>query len=323
MDKLFFLFLFILFSCKTKKSIDNNDLLYGKIICIDAGHGGTADVDWYRKGPSGEREEWINLRIAKMLRDSLSKRGAIVYMTRIDDRNISLDERVKLALNYKAQIFLSIHHNAADDTTINFPIVFFNGNYPDNKKSVFLGNVLLANFKKFLFDNDSTCKTVLVSDHVIYPDSGTYILRKLYDIPAVIGEASFYSNPKGEELLKDLAYNKKEVSAYVATLETYFKVSAIENNKPYTSGKIEALGHEKELKVSNNDKLNWLNLYQQGMANLTDEDKKVRYEGRVMLRKSLMAFSTSYLAKDILYTLSNGDTSSLYFKRAHLYYGVK
>jgi N-acetylmuramoyl-L-alanine amidase len=323
MNKIFFFFIFLLFSCKIKESYNTDDVLYGKIICIDAGHGGTADVDWYRKGPTGEREEWINLRIAKLLRDSLTKRGAIVYMTRIDDRNVSLEERVKLALNYNVQIFLSIHHNAADDTTINFPIVFFNGNYPDNKKSVFLGNVLLNNFKKYLFNNDSNCKTVLVSDHVIYPDSGTYILRKLYNIPAVIGEASFYSNPEGEALLKDLTYNKKEVCAYVASLETYFNDSQIENNKPYTSGKVGALGHERELKTSNKDKRNWLYLYNEGMAKLKIKNKKVQYEGRVMLRKSLMAFSTSYLAKDILIALSNGDTTSLYFKRAQLYYGIK
>jgi N-acetylmuramoyl-L-alanine amidase len=300
----YFLLLPILFfsSCEWFHKDHSDDVLYGKIICIDPGHGGTAQEDWYRQGPTGEREEWINLRVALMLRDSLTKRGATVYMTRIDDSNIPLEERVALALKFKAQIFLSIHHNAADDTTINYPMVFFNGNYTDNKSSVYLGNLLLSNFKKMMFNNDSSCKTVLVSDHVIFPDSGTYVLRRLYDIPAVIGEASFYSSLEGEQLLKTYAFNKKEVDAYVATIESFFKSATIKNNPPYYSGKLPPLGHERELKVSNKDKKNWLSLYNEGMYWIKNKNKKNQYKGRVMLRKSLMAFSTSPLAKDILYT---------------------
>ena len=41
-----------------------NDPLAGRVICIDPGHGGTAESDAYRVGPAGEREEWINLRVA-------------------------------------------------------------------------------------------------------------------------------------------------------------------------------------------------------------------------------------------------------------------
>ena len=49
--------------------------LSGKIICVDAGHGGTASTDHYRVGPDGEREEWINLRVANFCRKSLKKKG--------------------------------------------------------------------------------------------------------------------------------------------------------------------------------------------------------------------------------------------------------
>jgi hypothetical protein len=49
--------------CKT--AIKNISPLNDKIIVLDAGHGGTSHTDFYRVGPSGEREEWINLRVAQ------------------------------------------------------------------------------------------------------------------------------------------------------------------------------------------------------------------------------------------------------------------
>ena len=54
----FLLFISLLYSCNSDKYP-----LQDKKICIDPGHGGTAAVDSYRVGPSGEREEWIDLRV--------------------------------------------------------------------------------------------------------------------------------------------------------------------------------------------------------------------------------------------------------------------
>ena len=57
----------------------------GKVICIDPGHGGTAATDSYRVGPTGEREEWINLRVALLLGELLDEAGAEVVLTRTTD----------------------------------------------------------------------------------------------------------------------------------------------------------------------------------------------------------------------------------------------
>lgn len=49
-----------------------------KKICIDPGHGGTAATDHYRVGKGGEREEWINLRVALLLKKMLEDKQATV-----------------------------------------------------------------------------------------------------------------------------------------------------------------------------------------------------------------------------------------------------
>ena len=52
--------------------------LKGLKICLDPGHGNTAQADSFRVGPSGEREEWVNLRVGMLLRDMLRDAGAVV-----------------------------------------------------------------------------------------------------------------------------------------------------------------------------------------------------------------------------------------------------
>ncbi|MCG6947753.1 MAG: hypothetical protein LJE93_02405, partial [Acidobacteria bacterium] len=53
-----------LIGCVVASPRRNDDPLAGRTICVDPGHGGTAEIDSYRVGPTGEREEWINLRVA-------------------------------------------------------------------------------------------------------------------------------------------------------------------------------------------------------------------------------------------------------------------
>jgi len=67
-----------------------SEVLKGKKICIDPGHGDTAATDSFRQGVTGEREEWIDLRVAIMLKEMLEKSGAEVIITRLKDEDISL-----------------------------------------------------------------------------------------------------------------------------------------------------------------------------------------------------------------------------------------
>jgi N-acetylmuramoyl-L-alanine amidase len=203
----------------------NRNSLEGKTICLDPGHGGSAATDSFRVGPSGEREEWINLRVALELKTLLEKTGCTVILTRIEDVSISLKDRARIAVDKQADVFISIHHNATADTTVNFPIVYFHGNASENQASVHLGRCVIKHLLKVIFKNKTNQS--LVSDHTIFPTSGTAVLRHSYGIPGIIGEASFFSNPAEEERLKSNNYNCFEAQAYFKALEEYFSTTTL------------------------------------------------------------------------------------------------
>jgi len=216
--------LFLIASCLVGAAVavatQADDPLSGRTICIDPGHGGTADTDTYRVGPTGEREEWIDLRVALILRDLLVERGAKVLMTRTGDVAVALQDRATLAVENGAEVFVSIHHNATADPEANFPVVYFHGNASENQAGVALGRALAASLADALFDGQT--EVSLVSDHAIFPTAGAAVLRHSYGIPGVIGEASFFTNPDEEERLRSAQYNRREAEAYVAALADFF-----------------------------------------------------------------------------------------------------
>jgi len=194
--------------------------LKGKTICLDPGHGGTADTDQYRVGPSGEREEWINLRVSLALKQLLESKGANIVMTREEDINVPLSKRAEIAIEHQADVFVSIHHNATADPSVNFPIIYFHGNASENQAGVLLGRLLVESLSKELYENHNPAS--LVSDRVIFPGGGTAVLRGTYGIPAVLAEASFFTNPEEEQRLKDSDYNRREAQAYMEALQAFF-----------------------------------------------------------------------------------------------------
>lgn len=194
--------------------------LAGKVICIDAGHGGTAKTDSYRQGPTGEREEWVNLRVAQLLAGMLERKGATVVMTRTKDEFVPLVDRVKIALDHHADLFLSIHHNATADSTVNFPIIYYHGNASENLAGVALGKFIAKALSEKFYGTKP--QVSLVSDHTVFASGGAAVLRGTYGIPAVLSEASFFTNPKEETSLKDSLHNRKEAEAYLAALENFF-----------------------------------------------------------------------------------------------------
>jgi N-acetylmuramoyl-L-alanine amidase len=195
--------------------------LDGKIICLDPGHGGTADTDQYRVGPSGEREEWVNLRVAFYLREKLEASGAKVVLTREEDIHVPLDKRSEIAHKSKADLFLSIHHNATADTSVNFPIVYFHGSANENQSGLKLAKLLSRSFRDLLFEGSGPVS--VVSDFTIFPNSGTSVLRGTYGIPGVVAEASFFSNAQEEDKLKKVEYNELEAEAYYWAIAAYFE----------------------------------------------------------------------------------------------------
>jgi N-acetylmuramoyl-L-alanine amidase len=82
-----------------------------QIIVIDPGHGGEEEG---AVGPSGLKEKDVALSVAKKIKNIIEQRAGIkVFLTRDGDQGKSLDERISLANNLKADLFISIHVNAS------------------------------------------------------------------------------------------------------------------------------------------------------------------------------------------------------------------
>lgn len=82
-----------------------------KIVVIDPGHGGEEEG---AIGPSGVKEKNVVFSVAKKLKNLIEQRAGLeVFLTRDGDIGKSLDERVSIANNMKADLFLSIHTNAS------------------------------------------------------------------------------------------------------------------------------------------------------------------------------------------------------------------
>ena len=140
MKKLFIpIFLFFIFLVFPASATSH---LAGKIIALDAGHGGTD------KGAVnatyGIQEKDLNLEVAYALKPRLEAAGARVVLTREGDETItSRRERVDIAkskcaaLGGECDILISIHHNGSTDSTVDYTEVFVT-----QKKDVALGEAL-------------------------------------------------------------------------------------------------------------------------------------------------------------------------------------
>ncbi|WP_205499851.1 N-acetylmuramoyl-L-alanine amidase family protein [Rufibacter psychrotolerans] len=269
--------------------------LAGKIICLDAGHGGTAQTDAYRVGPTGEREEWINLRVALLLQKMLEEKGATVLMTRVQDQHVPFEDRVQLARQNKAQVFLSIHHNATADSSVNFPIIYYHGYAAENRGSVALARNIAQALVKHHYKTN--VPSSIASDHTIFPTAGAKVLRDSYGIPAVIAEASFFTHAPEEARLKQPEYNRQEALAYVAALEAFFRKTPppiLPKNSKHTLPPFRAAQEAERMSPSAK---RWLQDYQAGLQLLRQKkDTASMRQAYDLFTRSAKSFPDSYVA---------------------------
>ncbi|MBE3594483.1 MAG: N-acetylmuramoyl-L-alanine amidase [Candidatus Carbobacillus altaicus] len=179
--------------------------LQGKVIVIDPGHGG---VDDGATGVSKKtKEKVINLSVAKRLESLLKASGAKVIMTRTGDVSVSLENRVSMAVNAKADAFVSIHHNT----------------YPSSK---------MDGVMTFYYHASDMRLAQTVQKHLVRTTSLTdrgarygnlFVLRE-NKVPAILVELGFISNPQEEQKLIQPAMQDKEAAAIATALEEYFNV---------------------------------------------------------------------------------------------------
>jgi len=191
--------------------------LKGKIIAIDAGHGGS---DPGAIGPSKIQEKSITLAVAQKVKTLLERAGAKVIMTRQTDVDVygpnatavqELQARANIANVNKADVFVSIHINAFTNPTVGGV-----ANYYYQKTGY---DAMLA--KKI---QDNLAQTSGLQDRGINA-AGFYVIKRT-EMPAVLAELGFISNPNEERILNTLQFQQNIAQGMVRGLEDFFAQAA-------------------------------------------------------------------------------------------------
>lgn len=169
-------------------------------IAIDPGHGGNdngADGDY-------SHEKDINLIVAKKLSVLLSKKYNVV-MTRQDDRNLSLEERIEMINSNKPDISISIHCNSNAKTGLKgFETYYF------APPSANFASIMHLSFQQGIARDDRGIK------------KQPFALIKYMAMPAILVEMEYISNSDGEAFLNDPAAQDLYAKALAEGIDKYF-----------------------------------------------------------------------------------------------------
>jgi N-acetylmuramoyl-L-alanine amidase len=226
-----------------------------KRVVIDPGHGGS---DPGAIGPSGVLEKDITLdigkQLAKLLREDLKLE---VNLTRDSDTFVALEERTAFANTKKADLFISIHLNAARNRDLRGIQTFYLDITDDtvslhlaarenstSEKSISQLQLILADLALKSHVDDS----IALGQQIQRATVGS--LKRNYDhindlglkyalfyvlmgarMPAVLVEASFISNPEDEKRLRNKNYRKAVVEAIYVGIKNFI----VERNKAIES----------------------------------------------------------------------------------------
>ena len=188
--------------------------LQDTIIMVDPGHGGRDSGTYY--GETYEKD--INLEISKALEEELTKNGAIVYMTRTRDIDLSsiydsakkrgdLYRRLLKIKETKSDLYISIHINWYQNTSMKGAEVLYNSINENNEK---LAKSIMKEFKTDL----GSTRTIKTTDLYMYRNTTT---------PGVLVECGYLSNPTERTLLQQENYQKKLAKSITNGIINYLK----------------------------------------------------------------------------------------------------
>lgn len=184
----------------------SNDVLnaseedYNNIVVIDAGHGGI-DSGTYSSGFE-HLEKDINLSILLYLKELLDKTNIKVYYTRTTDEKIPLSQRVGLANEVNADLFLSIHCNASDSADTKGIEVLYNEKQNDltSFRSIDFASICLEEINKII--NRNNRGVVPRSKNVqIIGDSNVPVALVEVGFMTSIDDLNFLLNESNQELV--------------------------------------------------------------------------------------------------------------------------
>lgn len=219
----------------------------GWSVVVDAGHGGH---DPGAHGPGGTEEKDVTLAIARALRQRLEEGGAEVVMTRSDDTFVALGDRRMIANRSGADLFVSIHANAAENRAAegfetyylstaktahalevarreNASIRYENPEIdPESldelnfilwdlaQNEFFRESSVLAETVQEAMDRRLSLKSRGVKQAPFYVLNGTFM-------PAILYETAFITNPREESLLNDPEFRNRLVDGLAGSILAY------------------------------------------------------------------------------------------------------
>jgi N-acetylmuramoyl-L-alanine amidase len=223
------------------------------IVAIDAGHGGQ---DPGASGASGTREKDVVLAIARALARRIdAEPGMKAYLTRDDDRFIPLRNRMSLARKARADIFVSIHADAIRNRDVSGSSVYVladrgasseaarwlaeQENAVDLKGGVSLGDKSdqLAAVLMDVSQDASIGASVVAAERVLTQldrvgtirksdvQRAAFVVLKSPDIPSMLVETAYISNPAEERKLRTAAHQQAIAEAILNGVRDHFRTS--------------------------------------------------------------------------------------------------
>jgi N-acetylmuramoyl-L-alanine amidase len=224
------------------------------IIALDPGHGGE---DPGAIGPAGTREKDVVLSVALKLRDRINKsvingNPMRAYLTRDADFFVPLNDRVKKAQKVQADLFVSIHADAFTNPEARGASVFAlsdkgatsaSAKWLANKENAAdaVGGVNIkakdVNVLKAILDMSTTAQindslrlgSAVIKEigglgklHKAQVEQAGFAVLKAPDIPSVLIETAFISNPDEEEKLRSSEYQDQLADAVMRGIKRYF-----------------------------------------------------------------------------------------------------
>ena len=224
------------------------------IVALDPGHGGE---DPGAIGPAGTREKDVVLSVAMKLRDRINKsvvggNPMRAYLTRDADFFVPLNDRVKKAQKVQADLFVSIHADAFTNPEARGASVFAlsdkgatsaSARWLANKENAAdaVGGVNIkakdVNVLKAILDMSTTAQIndslhlgrAVIKEigglgklHKAQVEQAGFAVLKAPDIPSVLIETAFISNPGEEEKLRSQDYQEQLADAVMRGIKRYF-----------------------------------------------------------------------------------------------------
>jgi N-acetylmuramoyl-L-alanine amidase len=218
-------------------------LKIGKIV-IDPGHGGH---DTGTIGPNGLLEKDLVLDVAKRLGKQLERLGAEVVYTRTDDTFIPLETRTAIANQEQADLFVSIHANSSDDPDARGVETYYL-NFTSSADALEVAARENAVSEKSIHELQDLVKKIALKEKIEEShEFATDVQRALHsglsakspgirdrgvkkapfivligaNMPSILAEISFVSNPGDERRLKTPEYRQKIAESLYRGISKY------------------------------------------------------------------------------------------------------